>query len=142
MASIVPPHAHYMALTCLYSTCARTLHGFYCRNSGPVPVLEVIFRELRTEDRTGPPLTTRTGTGTAVLIGPRRTAVQSPVRTGPGLHSGPDQSWTRRDQSWTRRDQSWTGPAGKESCISAFRGQIITFYISLEDHRLWPSNNI
>ena len=82
------------------------LHGvrgvrFSVAGSGPVPVLEVNFRGLRTEDRTGPPLTTRTGTGTAVLIGPRRTAVRSSVRTGPGLHSGPDQSRTSPRQSRT-----------------------------------------
>ena len=62
--------------------------------SGPVPVLEEIFRGLGTEDRTGPPLKVGTGTGTAVLAGLRRTAVRSSVRTGPGLHTGPDQSWT------------------------------------------------
>ena len=103
--------------------------------SGPVPVLEENFRGLRTEDRTGPPLTARTGTRTAVLIGPRRTAVQSSVRTGPGLHSGPD-------QSWTRRDQSETGPAGKDDHISVVNGRILTFYISLESHDLWLSNGI
>lgn len=101
--------------------------------SGPVPVLEEIFRGLGTEDRTGPPLMARTGTGTAVLVGPRRTAVQSSVRTGPGLHSGPD-------QSWTRRDRSWTGPAGKNGCILVLNGQILTFYTSLESHGLCLSN--
>ena len=69
--------------------------------SGPVPVLEVNFRGLGTEDRTGPPRKMRTGTGTAVLIGPTRTAVRSPVRTGPGLNPGPDQSKTGPRQSRT-----------------------------------------
>ena len=109
--------------------------GISVAGSGPVPVLKENFRGLRTEDRTGPPLITRTGTGTAVLIGPRRTAVRSSVRTGPGLHSGPD-------QSRTRRDQSETGPAGKDSRISVLNGQIFTFYISSESHDLWLSNGI
>ena len=77
----------------------------------------------------------RTGTGTAVLVGPRRTAVQSSVQTGPGLHSGPDQSWTRRD--W-----SWTGPEGKNGCISVLDGRILTFYTSLESHGLCLSNGV
>ena len=103
--------------------------------SGPVPVLEEHFRGLGTEDRTGPPLMTRTGTRTAVLVGPRRTAVQSSVRTGPGLHSS-------LDQSRTRRDQSETGPAGKDGRISVLNGRIPMFYILLESHDLWLSNDI
>ena len=103
--------------------------------SGPVPVLEVIFRGLRTEDRTGPPPTTRTGTGTAVLIGLRRTAVRSSVRTGPGLHGGPD-------QSWTSKDQSLTGPVSKFTYISVLHARILTFYISLESHNPCLSKDI
>ena len=69
--------------------------------SGPVPVLSIFFGGLRTEDRTGPTPQTRTGTETAVLRGLNRTAVQSSVRTSPGLESGPDQSWTGPMQSRT-----------------------------------------
>ena len=126
-----------MSRACNALSVSVPLHAYETSvaGSGLVLVLEVNFRGLGTEDRTGPPRKKRTGTGTAVLIVPRRTAVQSSVRNGPGLHSG-------LDQSWTRRDQSETGPAGKDDHISVVNGRILTFYISLESHDIWLSNGI
>ena len=65
---------------------------FSVAGSGPVPVLSAFFGGLGTEDRTGPAPRVRTGTGTAVLPGPERTAVRSSVQTSPGPKCGPDQS--------------------------------------------------